>query len=268
MWLIGLAIVVCAVLAVPAGAVILDTSKDNFLAGEYYNNLISDDEFLDIDALSVAEIQDFFVQKGSFLQSYFEGGRSAARIVWDAAHALTPDAQGSLNGITIDQTTGTVSSRILLCMLQVQQGLVTCQVYNQYKLDYAMGFGCLEGGNWNPIDKGFAKQVEWSAWQQRYNFHRAEVERTDLPNYKVGQTMTFSNIGYPNMDVTFANRATASLYHYTPHVFNANYNTWSLYNTWEAETAVPEPSSLVGLMGCCSILGGITRLKVYKRKRK
>jgi hypothetical protein len=107
-----------------------------------------------------------------------------------------------------------------------------------------MGYGCLEDGSWNPNYKGFAKQVEWGAWQLRYNFHRAEPQRTNLPNYKVGQTMTLSNSGYSSISVTFANRATASLYRYTPHVFNGNYNFWYYFNTWfDASTIKPPPDT-------------------------
>lgn len=239
----------------------LNTAQQAFLDGGYYNNLISDDDFISINQLSESNIQSFLTQKGSFLKDYSEGSRSAARIIWDACHGNSPDSVGSLAGIVIDSTTGTVNPWVVLATLQKEQSLITSTTYNQSKLDYAMGYGCLESGAWNPAYKGFAKQIDWAAWQLRYNFHRSEPERTTLPNYKVGQMMTFSNAGYSNIAVTFENRATASLYRYTPHVFNGNYNFWKFYDTYSSQP-VPEPSGLL-------VLGaGIATLTTLKRRRK
>lgn len=257
-------LILAAVIAMLAVSPIyaIDTSKTAFLEGQYYNNLISDNDFIDIDCLSVVDIQDFLTQEGSFLKDYSEGGRSAAQIIWDAAHAITPDSSdpSGTNGIVVDQSTGTVSPWVILCTLQKEQALITRTTYSQFALDRAMGYGIIDSGGGNPAYYGFANQVDWAAWQLRYNFHRAEPERTWATNYKVGQTMTFSNTNYPNMDVSFENRATASLYRYTPHVFNGNYNFWKLYN--EYSQPVPEPSSLL-------VLGSlITPLVLLKRRKR
>jgi hypothetical protein len=55
---------------------------------------------------------------------------------------------------------------------------------------------------------------------------------------KVGQTITIENTtGAPynapaSTLVTLANKATAALYRYTPHVFNGNYNFWKFFQNW------------------------------------
>lgn len=210
----------------------VDVSKTTFLNNKSYNSLISDTDFISTNSMSVGQIQSFLESKGSFLKTYSEGGRSAAQIIWDAAHGKTVDSTGALNGIVIDESTGTVNPMVILVTLQKEQSLLSATTYNQYKLDYAMGFGCLESDGWNPAYKGFAKQVDWAAWQLRYNFHRAETVRTWATNYKVGQTVTVYNTNYPAISVTYSNRATASLYRYTPHVFNGNYNFWQFFNTY------------------------------------
>lgn len=195
----------------------------------YYNNLISDEEFLNINSMTVGDIQNYLVRNNSYLQYYQENGRFAAQIIWDAAHGATVDSRGTLNGIVVDQNTGTVNPMVILVTLQKEQSLITRTTRSDSALTWAMGYGCLENGTRNPNLAGFAKQVDWAAWQLRYNFHRAESERTWATNYKVGQTMRFSD-WTGSYNVTFANRATASLYRYTPHVFNGNFNFWRMYH--------------------------------------
>ncbi len=223
-------------------------SAENYLNNRHYERLIEDNHFISTKSMNVSQIQSFLDSKGSFLKSYSEEGRSAAQIIYDAANGLSEDSRGSLAGIVVDQTTGTINPMAILVTLQKEQSLITTTDFNQSKLNWAMGYGCLEDGSWNPAYKGFAKQVDWGAWQLRYNFHRAEASRTNLPNYKEGQTMTFSNTKSPynppsTLSVTLTNRATASLYRYTPHAFNGNYNFWKLFHEWFLDVGwyIPPP---------------------------
>ncbi|MDO8513046.1 MAG: hypothetical protein Q7S37_00905 [bacterium] len=229
-----------------------DTSSSAYLNTQAYNNLVSDDNFISTNAMSEAQIQDFLVSKGSFLKSYSEGGRSAARIIWDAAHGNTVDSRGSLMGIVVDESTGTINPMAILITLQKEQSLITSTSNpGSAILNKAMGYGCAEGTNCNSAYAGFAKQIDWGAWQLRYNFHRAETARTWATNYKIGQTTTVTNTtGYPHYPpatstVTFTNRATASLYRYTPHAFNGNYNFWKYFYQWfiDAGWYIPPPGS-------------------------
>lgn len=194
------------------------------------NNLISDGAFTNLDAMSTANIQSFLENKASFLKDYSENGRSASQIIADAAHG-SGEASGSINGIDINTTTGTVNPQVILVTLQKEQSLITKTERDDEALRKAMGYACPDGGSCNPNYAGFTKQVENAAWQLRYNYERAQGR--GFSDYQVGQTMNFSNSGgYPNMDVTFANRATASLYRYTPHTYNGNYNFWYYFDKW------------------------------------
>jgi hypothetical protein len=229
-------------------ALALDTSKTNFLNNAYYNKLIEDNDFISTKSMSVADIQNFLINKGSFLRDYSEGGRSAAQIIYDAANGISAGSRGSLNGIVVDQNTGTVNPMVILITLQKEQSLITTPTFSQSKLDCAMGF---EGGNgcaWmyenRPGWKGFTNQVDTGAWQLRYNFYRSEPERTTLPNFKVGETRILANTGYANISVTFQNKSTASLYRYTPHVFNGNYNFWKYFNDWFGSSHIPAPGTI------------------------
>ncbi len=198
-------------------------------------NLIDDTSFIALDSMSVADIQNFLTTMGSGLASYRENNRSAAEIIWGAAHG-TGDASGTINGITINATTGTVSPKVLLVTLQKEQRLITNPSPSQRELDCAMGY---EGGNgcqWmfdnRPQYKGFENQVEWGAWQLRYNYERAQGH--SYSDYQVGQGFCWddSEAGRGTNCGTFGNQATAALYRYTPHVYNGNYNFWQFYRQW------------------------------------
>lgn len=198
------------------------------------NLLIEDDSFVAINSMSVDEIQRFLDSKGGALRNFSENGRSAAQIIWDASHGHG-DASGTINGIVIDSSTGTVNPKALLVTLQKEQSLITNPNPSAAALNTAMGYGCPDSGGCNPAYQGFTKQVEWAAWQLRYNYERAVDNR--FADYQVGQTMTFSNSTSPynpapSQSVTLNNRATAALYRYTPHVYNGNYNFWNFFRQW------------------------------------
>ena len=193
------------------------------------SSIISDGEFIDTNSLSVSEVQSFLNDRGGFLASFSEGGRSAAQIIWDAAHGKN-DAAGTWNGIVINESTGTVSPKVILVTLQKEQSLLTMKDYNDAALRTAMGYGCPDSGGCNSAYAGFTKQVENAAWQLRYNFERAQGN--GFSDYQVGQSFCTSDWNGTNCG-SYGNRASASLYRYTPHVYNGNYNFWNLfYNTY------------------------------------
>lgn len=193
------------------------------------SSLTSDGEFTDVNSMDAAAIQRFLEDKGSFLQSYSENGRTAAQIIWDAAHGKN-DAAGTAGGIAITESTGTVSPKVLLVTLQKEQSLISMTSQNDASLRTAMGYACPDSGGCNSAYAGFTKQVENAAWQLRYNYERAQGRGFD--DYQVGQSFCTSDHNGTNCG-TYDNRATAALYRYTPHVYNGNYNFWNMfYNTY------------------------------------
>jgi hypothetical protein len=219
-----------------------DTSSDNYINGQYYNSLVSEGDFVDINSMSVASIQSFLNGKSGYLATAptgqlgdRAGGRNAAQIIYDAAHGAG-EASGSLNGITINSSTGSISPRALLVTLQKEQSLVTRTDYSQNALDKAMGYGCPDSGGCNAKYAGFTNQVEWAAWQLRYNYEAAGYDEA----WWASHYSTYYYAGYSRSHnwssdyyvVTYKNRATASLYRYTPHVGYGNYNFWRLMIDW------------------------------------
>ncbi len=197
------------------------------------NNLINDPTFIDINSMSASDIQSFLNSKGSFLKDFSEGGRSAAQIIYDASHGHG-QASGSAFGITVDANTGTVSPRVILTTLQKEQGLLTMVTRNDGSLNAAMGYGCPDSGGCDPKYAGFTNQVEWGAWQLRYNYE-AGFKDASWRSTNYGSATFPASPGYPgqtvtidSQSVTFANAATAALYRYTPHI-NSFYTLFTTY---------------------------------------
>lgn len=179
----------------------------------------SDAAFIDINALSVDQIQDILKDNKSFLKDFEEGGRSAAQIIHDAAHGAG-DASGDYQGISVHNT---INPAAILAVLQKEQSLVTMKNRNDDALRVAMGYGCPDSGGSNPKYHGFTKQVENGAWQLRYNYERASGN--GFKSYQVGDKITLDG-----KKVVIGNRATSALYRYTPHL-GTNFTTlFAKYN--------------------------------------
>lgn len=200
--------------------------KANAWAPELYPNYVIDDaRFVDINSMSAGDIQRFFEQRGSELKDFSENGRSAAQIIYDAAHGHG-EASGDWNGISVHDT---VSPKVIIVTLQKEQGLITNNYAYQDKqraYDCAMGYESGQGCRWMFENrqqwKGFTNQVEYAAWQLRYNYEGST--RNTFSDYQVGQYMTFSD-----QVVHLDNRATAALYRYTPNIQSSFHNIYYEY---------------------------------------
>lgn len=203
-------------------------------AGFNPSRVVDDSVFINIDKMSVAEVQAFLELKGSFLKDFSENGRTAAQIIWGAAHGHG-EASGDCNnttvcfGIDINTRTGTVNPEVILVTLQKEQSLITRTERSDSALRTAMGYGCPDSGGCNPDFAGFTKQVEHAAWQLRFNYERAQGK--GFGDYQVGQSFCTSDHNGTNCG-SYENRATAALYRYTPHVYNGNYNFHHFLVTW------------------------------------
>ena len=194
------------------------------------NNLIDNGPFVDVNKMDTGAIQRFLERQNSYLKDFSEGGRTAAQIIYGAAHG-NGDATGSINGIDLNGSTGTINPEAILVTLQKEQSLISKATRDDNALSKAMGYGCPDSGSCNPSYASFTKQVENGSWQLRYNYERAEGR--GFSDYQVGQDFCFDDWNGTHCG-RFDNRATSALYRYTPHVYNGNYNFWNLYfNTYQ-----------------------------------
>ncbi len=206
--------------------------------------ILEDADMLDTRSMSLAEIQSFLESKNSFLASfqttnaYGTPNKSAAEIIYDAANNNYDCKDASLSNTPTEEERRskcrlitTISPKVILATIQKESSLIEATSYNARVDGWALGYGCPDGGSCNPYYKGLGKQINSAALQ-----FLAYMNEPNRYPYRAGQTYTFSNpygtISQESMVVTVENQATASLYNYTPHVYNGNFNFYRLFKAY------------------------------------
>jgi LysM repeat protein len=166
--------------------------------------LISDYSLTNTNTMTVAQIQSFLEKKGSVLAKPYNGS-TPAKMIFDAAkkHGINP--------------------QVLLARLQCEQGLISAKSATQKQLDWALGVGAYDSGNWNSKYKGFDKQIDGAA--ATYKRHYLDAKK----KLDAGQAVTMEIDG---QQVKVKNAATYAFYKYCPH-FNGNklfYDVWRGYS--------------------------------------
>lgn len=206
------------------------------------NYIISDEELVDYNSMSLSQIQKFLENKGGALAWYFTTDtdgitRTAAEIIWRVAKTYK------------------INPKVILVTLQKEQSLVTDPSPLPVQYDWATGYGVCDGCSLSDPNiqkyKGFANQVDSTAGWKRWFLENALV-LTWLK--KPGQTYLIDNY-----QITPANLATASFYTYTPH-YHGNYNFWKIWQSWFGKY-YPDGSILKELNGpgIWLIQGGLRR---------
>lgn len=202
------------------------------------NLIITDQEIMDSAAMNLGEIQSFLQDRGSFLATYrttdyYGVMRSAAEIIYNAA-VNSYDCSGVdvNNPQDIEEAKAkcvkvSINPRFLIVLLQKEQSLIDSKSPRQSQLDWAVGYGCPDNAACGERWRGFGKQVNAAALQF-YDY----IANPRYYKYQVGQAYTITNTGRDPMVVTPANKATAALYNYTPHVYNGNYNFWNIWQRY------------------------------------
>ena len=167
--------------------------------------LISDNTLTNSGTMTVAQIQRFLESKNSVLAKPYRGS-TPAQMIYDAAKKYG------------------INPQVLLTRLQCEQGLISKTTATQKQLDWAVGVGCYDSGNWNQKFKGFDKQIEYAAqtYRRHYDAAKAKLDR--------GEKITMNIDG---QQVTVKNAATYSFYKYCPH-FQGNklfYDVWRGYRS-------------------------------------
>jgi len=210
------------------------------------NNILTDSDYLNYGSMNLSDIETFLQNKGSYLANYATldtngDMKSAAEIIYNATHnnfdcdgvTLSDTPTASEKAFKCQHIT-TVNPKLILILLQKEASLIEDSNPPQNHLDWATGYGCPDNWVCNPYYKGFGKQVNSAALQ-----FLAYMNEPAHYSYQAGQSYTITNTLDPyctaanqTMVVTPQNQATASLYDYTPHVFNGNYNVYKLWNRY------------------------------------
>lgn len=238
-------VAVLTILCVAFGATGANAEEGNVEFNPSY--IIGNVDMLDHNSMDANDIQRFLDSHNSYLADYscdnaYGTPKSAAEIIYDAA-TNNYDCDGSNLDDDADEEERkekcegktTISPKVLLVMLQKEMSLVTEQNPSKRQLDWALGYGCPDGGECSSRWRGFGKQVNSAALQ-----FKDYMENPQYYHYREGNTYTFTNpygtISDEDMEVEIYNQATAALYNYTPHVYNGNYNFFKLWNRYFTKT--------------------------------
>ena len=161
--------------------------------------VITDGEFNDTGVMPCGAIQDFLAQRTGVLKSYVLDNKSAAQIICEQARRFG------------------INARILLVLLQKEQGLLSDTSPDQSQFDWAAG--CAPGMD---EARGFANQVECAARTMRNRFDSAPL-------------------GTAIDGVTPSNRGTFALFRYNNHVQGVRdfWRIWTHYWPATGEGSIP-----------------------------
>ncbi|MEI8361043.1 MAG: hypothetical protein WCG01_02860 [bacterium] len=192
--------------------------------GEFNPNYIIDDtEINDYSSLSRKDIQEFLDDRGGFIASYRTNACTDEDIY--LGRACSGEEMSTADIIFDRAINNKVNPKFFIVLLQKEQSLIEKKTPTQNQLDWALGYGCYDNQACFPRFRGFWKQLNSASLQ-----FRDYMDSPDSYTYRVGQTYTISNSGRGPSIVTPQNQATCSLYNYTPHVYNGNFN---FYNIWQ-----------------------------------
>ncbi len=179
------------------------------------NYVLSDVDLTDYESMSLEQIQAFLSAKGSALANYIEPITSlrAAQVIDRAARDFK------------------ISPKFLLALVQKEQSLVENSNPSQYNFDWATGYAVCDGCDINdPLIqkfKGFYNQVYSAAKRIRQDY----LTSLDM----TGRTISGYGPGIPKQvdgtTVVPANKATAIVYTYTPHL-KGNRLLWTVWNRY------------------------------------
>jgi cell wall-associated NlpC family hydrolase len=188
--------------------------------------IISDDVFYDSGAMTVDEIREFIATKGAdctgdeCLRSIRPQAADQAADQYCDAYTASPDDDAAAIIAKVSVACH-VNPQVMLVTLQKESGLLDRTDVSAASYDAAWGWHCPDTGpggsaNCDPQYAGFFAQAYGMAKQwSRY------VVDPGKYHYQAGQTAevlwNVAETGCGGTDVTIKNKATASLYNYTPY---------------------------------------------------
>jgi len=250
---------VAAGLLVPTSANALTLSGNDFDAGD----IISDLQFFDKNAMTVQEIQTFLSKKvrqcGSlnlclsvYTQDTFT--REATSVQGNGADPLCESYAGAQDETAAEiifkvQRACNISAKVLLVLLQKEQGLITNSNPTADKLKIATGYACPDTAPCDAKYFGFYNQVYSAASQLKRYTEPASSFYNSKPVGVRSPILFHPNARCGTKPVKIKNLATHALYIYTPYTPNAaalanlsgigdscssygNSNFWEYYSYW------------------------------------
>jgi len=252
-------VTVAAGLLVPTSANAVTLSGDDFTAGD----IISDAQFFGENLMTAQEIQRFLSKKvrqcGSlnlclsvYTQDTFT--REATSVQDDGADPLCESYAGAKDETAAQiifkvQRACNISAKVILVLLQKEQGLITNSNPTADKLKIATGYACPDTAPCDAKYFGFYNQVYSAASQLKRYTEPASRFYNSKPVGSRSPILFHPNARCGTKSVKILNLATHALYIYTPYTPNAaalanltglgdscssygNSNFWEYYTYW------------------------------------
>lgn len=197
------------------------------------NHIISDSEAEDFNSFNSFQIQDFLEDKNSYLANFkYSGDNPSVEELAQDPEADYIRERGAATIIYNAAQESKINPKLLLTMLQKEQGLIEKTDPSERALNYAMGYYCYDGDYCNPKYKGFGKQVRATAQQFRwYMDHIASYDHQPGVRSCIDDPTPDVPCTDSGVEIKPANKITAAMYVYTPHLHGNKlfYTLWNKY---------------------------------------
>lgn len=204
-------------------------------------NIIANGVFLNSASMSISDVQNFLVSKGSGLANKnfvlnCYASDSKERQQYTAVGAPCDQNVPASQIIYYASQIYGVNPRVIIATLQKEQSLITSPNPTEWQINQAMGYGCPTSGSCSD-GSNFFYQVDNGVWALRYHYERAKgnlnwwspstswvcgTEKAYYkPNLYPGQNVQFyDEDGVHYRTLFLSNAASSALYCYTPHTYN------------------------------------------------
>lgn len=215
-------------------------------AGFDPGNIISDEVFYDEETMEEAEIQAFLDEVGEGCRQGGDGSECLASYREDSPTFDATDYCFAFEGQDEDTaasiiykaaTACGINPQVLLVMLQKEQGLLTASGarLDEGRYTIAMGYGCPDNSDCNPVYFGFGNQVYHAAQQLR--MYANSPQKYQIEPFNDNKIAFHPSSDCGRATVYVENYATAGLYNYTPYQ--------------------PDEAALAGQPASCSAVGNL-----------
>ncbi|MFT4221284.1 MAG: SH3 domain-containing protein [Microbacterium sp.] len=183
--------------------------------------IISDDEFFDGDAMSASQIRSFLKKRvptcasgRTCLKSYKANMAAKKKDKYCKAIKAAKKVSAATMIARVGKACG-INPKVIIVMLEKEQGLVTSTAPTKARYSAAMGYNCPDTTGCSTASLGFFTQVYGGARQLQ-----VYTKNPTLFNYRAGRVNTIKwhpNSSCGTSKVYIQNQATANLYIYTPY---------------------------------------------------
>jgi hypothetical protein len=218
---------------------ILPHSASAATAFNYTDHLMDDSVFRASDSMTAQDIQSFLLLRGSGLTNFSDvedcGSPSGSHYSYYATYYACGQRASAAQIIYAASQAYGINPKVIIATLQKEQSLITTPNPTASQLNFAMGYGCPDSGScsypgfFNQVDNGawqFRTDMELGAGQNWWGYTPASYPCNGATRYysaalKAGNGVTFKDDnGTAYTSFVIPNMSTATLYCYTPHVYN------------------------------------------------